>query len=526
MTPGESRNGTNRNSVRMFGPEKLSKAVAVQKWDRVKLVCTQPFNKTDSYGLSFITFHSPQGSNEQKGDGMKKIGAFTLKPESGDSISSGSIFEKKKMEPTPLTGAAAVRAASKLAEESRGTPSKSTESKPVQKKPTPSEKPSTSNAGSKRKHAMSDDEDGASPPKPSLKKQSTSISSTASSARGSVKPPVKRTKSDVSGLSKPFHKLVEGVVFVLSGFQNPFRAELRDMATEMGAVYKPDWKKGCTHLICAFQNTPKYNQVKGKGKIVKKEWIQHMYKQKKALPWRKYRLGDADTPDVTSEEESENEGFSPVKKEPVKKSKPKETKTSMEKPASKGKPKKGVDFEGDTESEEEKAPVDYGGDTDSEGDTEDELEKMKVKLASESKQSDPYSDSTDEDEPSKKSSNSQPSTSHQSKANTTADDSDDSGLPELPEYFTDKHFFLYGDYPTGERRLMTRYITAYDGEIEEYMNDKVHYVITNSEWDKNFDDALSDYPKLVFVKPKWIQMCHEKEKLLPYQHYIIIPKDD
>lgn len=108
---------------------------------------------------------------------MKKIGAFTLKPESGDSISSGSIFEKKKMEPTPLTGtrqmciihsctscialtwsfvgrfiewsitfitgAAAVRAASKLAEESRGTPSKSTESKPVQKKPTPSEKPST-----------------------------------------------------------------------------------------------------------------------------------------------------------------------------------------------------------------------------------------------------------------------------------------------------------------------------------------------------------------------------------------------
>lgn len=53
----------------------------------------------------------------------------------------------------------------------------------------------------------------------------------------------------------------------------------------------------------------------------------------------------------------------------------KETKTSMKKPASKGKPKKGVDFEGDTESEEEKAPVDYGGDMDSEGDTEDELEK-------------------------------------------------------------------------------------------------------------------------------------------------------
>ena len=27
------------------GPDKLSKAVAEQKWDRVKVVCTQPYNK-------------------------------------------------------------------------------------------------------------------------------------------------------------------------------------------------------------------------------------------------------------------------------------------------------------------------------------------------------------------------------------------------------------------------------------------------------------------------------------------------
>ncbi|XP_061197907.1 DNA repair protein XRCC1-like isoform X2 [Saccostrea echinata] len=535
MTPVESRNGTNRNSVRMFGPDKLNKTVATQKWDRVKIVCTQPFNKTASYGLSFITFHSPPEAQEQKEkeSGSKKIGAFTLKPESGDPISTGSVFEKKK---TQLTGAAAVRAASKLAEESRGTPAKSEESKPVQKAATPSEKPSTSVGGSKRKHTLSDDEDEdkAPPTKPPMKKQSTSISSTASSLKGSERPPLKKTKSDTSGQAKPFHKLMKGVVFVLSGYQNPFRAELRDMATEMGAEYKPDWKKGCTHLICAFQNTPKYNQVKGKGKIVKKEWIQHMYKQKKPLPWRKYRLGDADTPEGTSEEESDDDD-TPAVKEPVQKAKPKESKASPEKHASKGKTKKGVDFDGDTDSGGEEAPMDYGGDTDSGGDTEDELEKVKAKLASESKKSNPYGDSTDEDEPSKKSpkpspsknnSNPQPSTSHQSETSKAADDSDDSGLPDLPDYFTDKHFFLYGDFPSGERRLLTRYITAYNGEIEEYMNDKVHYVITNSDWDKNFDDALSDNPKLVFVKPKWIHMCHEKEKLVPYQHYIVIPKDD
>ncbi len=45
MTPLESRNGSNRNSVRMFGTDKLTKTVSGQKWDRVKIVCTQPFCK-------------------------------------------------------------------------------------------------------------------------------------------------------------------------------------------------------------------------------------------------------------------------------------------------------------------------------------------------------------------------------------------------------------------------------------------------------------------------------------------------
>lgn len=45
MSPIESRNSTNTNRVRMFGPSDLSKTAAEQKWDRVKLVCTQPFNK-------------------------------------------------------------------------------------------------------------------------------------------------------------------------------------------------------------------------------------------------------------------------------------------------------------------------------------------------------------------------------------------------------------------------------------------------------------------------------------------------
>jgi len=43
--------------------------------------------------------------------------------------------------------------------------------------------------------------------------------------------------------------MMEGVVFVLSGFQNPFRGELREKALDMGAKYQPDWTPDATHLM-------------------------------------------------------------------------------------------------------------------------------------------------------------------------------------------------------------------------------------------------------------------------------------
>jgi DNA-repair protein XRCC1 len=50
-------------------------------------------------------------------------------------------------------------------------------------------------------------------------------------------------------LGKPFGQLLEGVVLVVSGYQNPHRANLRSMALEMGACYKSDWDSSCTHLV-------------------------------------------------------------------------------------------------------------------------------------------------------------------------------------------------------------------------------------------------------------------------------------
>ncbi len=44
-------------------------------------------------------------------------------------------------------------------------------------------------------------------------------------------------------------KIMKNIVFVLSGFQNPLRSELRNKAISMGAIYNEDWDEKCTHLM-------------------------------------------------------------------------------------------------------------------------------------------------------------------------------------------------------------------------------------------------------------------------------------
>ena len=58
------------------------------------------------------------------------------------------------------------------------------------------------------------------------------------------------TKSSKSAKSKKdFPQLLNDVVFVLSGYQNPKRGEIRDKALMMGAKYRRDWGSDCTHLV-------------------------------------------------------------------------------------------------------------------------------------------------------------------------------------------------------------------------------------------------------------------------------------
>ncbi|NXG17339.1 XRCC1 protein, partial [Grallaria varia] len=60
MTPDDSKLGQNRCRVRMFKEADFPEVVVGQKWDRLRLTCSQPFSPRSPFGLSFIRLRTPQ----------------------------------------------------------------------------------------------------------------------------------------------------------------------------------------------------------------------------------------------------------------------------------------------------------------------------------------------------------------------------------------------------------------------------------------------------------------------------------
>uniref|UniRef100_A0A7N6BLH6 DNA repair protein XRCC1 n=1 Tax=Anabas testudineus TaxID=64144 RepID=A0A7N6BLH6_ANATE len=485
MSPTESRNSTNMNRVRFFGPNQLQKSTAQEKWDRVKLVCSQPYNKNIAYGLAFVKFHSPPDKNDPlptTSPKLTKLGQFKVKdesPSSGPSLQPGSLFfnrdnATKSSTPLKVSPQNEKLSYASAALHASGTPHSS------------SQPSSSSSPPAKRKFEFSKERQSASGPPPSKKaspagspeaktttpkhKPSTASTPTPSAAKASPaqkssekkkesqskpKPETKQQKAKSKSTQQvPFNRIMEGVVFVLSGFQNPFRGEIREKALDMGAKYRPDWTPDSTHLICAFANTPKYSQVKSAGGIiVRKDWVIDCHKRKQKISYKKYLMDGAES---SSESEMDMDDQSEEEMN---------TKVNLV----------------EKESRQNKATAE-------------------VKTV---KEEDPYGGSTDE--------------------NTDAEAEEDHPIPELPDFLRGKHFFLYGKFPNNERRLLLRYIVAFNGVTEDYMTEKVQFVITSEGWHDSFEDALMENTNLNFVKPAWIYAINERQKLLPYQPYSVVP---
>ncbi|XP_043113645.1 LOW QUALITY PROTEIN: DNA repair protein XRCC1 [Puntigrus tetrazona] len=523
MSPTESRNGTNTNRVRFFGAGQLVKAAAQEKWDCVKVVCSQPYSKSVAYGVAFIKLHSPPDASDVPASTppkLTKLGQFRVKeesPSSGSNIQPGSLFFSRD-------GAAKASAGLKVSPQndrlSYAAPALKSEGSSSQTSPSASQQ-----APLKRKFEFSKERLEASGPPP--KKPGSSGSSELNAATPKSKARTGATASPVSSASPaqkasdkrespkskpepkpkpkakpvepvPFNRIMEGVVFVLSGFQNPFRGELRDKALAMGARYRPDWTPDSTHLICAFANTPKYSQVKAAGGvIVRKEWVMDCHKTKQKISFKRYLMDGAESSSESAAEEDESEEETQKAKTPEKRRATPRKQTLKEEEE---------EYGGSTDDEE---PEDDGSGMDTEDElNRGEMESRRKKAAKEKatvkvKDEDPYAGSTDE--------------------NTDAEEEEDKPIPELPDFLTGKRFYLYGKFPDNQKRQLQRYIVAFNGAVEDYMSEKVQFVVTSEGWDESFEDALMENGSLSFVKPTWIFAINDRQKLLPYQPYTVVP---
>ena len=365
--------------------------------------------------------------------------------------------------------------------------------------------------------------------------------------------------------TKSFSRLMEGVKFVISGYQNPLRAEVRQKALDMGARYSADWNDSCTHLVCAFLNTPKYNQVRKQSKnakIVKSVWIEKCHSDRIRYPWRRHCLDPNDSgtrADESEEEIWDEKKIAPKQEISNEKLNQRVTQTAI--------PDDDL-YDKDTDEEieellnESNAPSNINKNTFGDKLNQDNAKKITdgtIKDGShandnynedgtknhkiESNGNKPEEDSdeaynaeTDVDDeemletqldtiPQR---NSSPRSNDEMPLNALDLNKPDTAslcLPNASNHFAGKIFILYGCFTDSESTGLKKSILSSGGTIKKLMEPQVDFMVCGEdcqEWDRNFDIALNDNRKIKFVKSKFIIECCKENKLLePSANYTV-----
>ena len=270
MDSTDARNGIGVKKVLLFVYDQFHSSNRDKSWDKLRITCQQMFIKSRKYGLSFIVCRKeiPASRLVNKQAIMKQKEKEMIK----------SLSKKKEVKEPDVFDA------SHFIDRTLHSP-KPTKPQKVNKINNESLKHNMANYSSPSRSKNTAD---TSLPIP--KNQTASISSvtpkvkkvpqtpTSSKANGKRKLSSPDVSSSTPQRKKPapstdFRKILDGVIFTISGYVNPDRGRIRDTALKMGAKFERDITTSTTHLICAFINTPKYNQFLGRGKIMKKEWI-------------------------------------------------------------------------------------------------------------------------------------------------------------------------------------------------------------------------------------------------------------
>jgi len=566
MSLSESRNKLNKNRLKVFTDEaNLVQDTLDTKWNRIQIICTQPFNPSVQFGISSLKVYSKSMLSDDMKDAAKiNTGIFSLKKDLLSSETSQPSNSASKTEPS-LT-----KIGSLFEKYKNNSYTKEEES---------SSKPKEETKIQLKREEAKDDEDT----------KTTAAAVAATSTPSSKKPNLfaraDETKSETKKESKPTvdkKQILKGVIFALSGFQNPERSNIRDKGLRLGAKYRPDWADDCTHLICAFSNTPKAQVVRqAGGKIVTKDWLDECEEEGKIIDWEEFKVEsksdseDEDKPrkaaktakklirklkrkddlDDSHDEEAENsedkdfiassddeedmditeltseQSFDSDDSEATaskKKSKSKKRKNSKkDKKHKKKKTKKqsssssssssSSDSESDIEAHKKKKSKSKKN-IKVDNQTKNDKKVNKENLPSLKKKEIAYED---DDEDTKKN-ELKKSSSNKTEANSDSD-MDAKASWELPDFFEGKNFFLYGSFDAEKRKLIERSIIGFAGNLENYMNNKIDYVITNKDWNNDFKQSKNDNKNVLFLKHEWIIACAKKQRLQPYESYEIKP---
>lgn len=336
LTHDEAENNKFRDQVQLFAKKNLNPDSLKMKFDRVKVSCMQNANHRTLFGLSSLILRTEttidigedifgrfklKASNETKVESWKekKMRLMNTKQETSykddlkekmkaDAMSNFAKRQDENQEPPkrPLLDKLEAGKADEVfknndkkkdsepSQEAKDNDSLTSkpDAKPVARTPfgdvvkTPEQKkkperkrslsPENQPSTSKRKCAVCEDL-----PHGKLcskcKEQQKATSDEDQIKKRKLQPaPAKPTKD--------FSKLFEDVVFALSGYVNPQRDNIRRKALQMGASYNANpntTSNKCTHLICAFKNTPKSQQLKGHAKIVSHKFIEECFDKKK-----------------------------------------------------------------------------------------------------------------------------------------------------------------------------------------------------------------------------------------------------
>ncbi|XP_063829032.1 DNA repair protein XRCC1 [Ostrinia nubilalis] len=594
LSPAESRKDAGVERVRSFSGSQLAAARA-QRWDRVRLVCSQPYNKHCKYGLSFVHISEPEdasapapapvpstvaGPSPVPGAALARL--LDAGSSSDDEFKPGELFARHNSSRNSTDTGAQIRQATSQAlknisdsatklvktplskhgskrtnqpddscssnrqrddlmytddddkphakidnivqrhkdEKSKDEVKKTTEKKhdrkasnenPGRDKKEDSHKPTSDRSKDKNERTPKDDRKNRTDPVSQVSKEEPSTSS----SRDNSEKDRKRSRDDnhPKKAGGDFQSILKGVVFVLSGYVNPRRAALRDIGLSLGARCERDWGPNCTHLICAFPNTPKLKQVRaapGGGTVpaARGEWLEEQARRSRRLPWRAFATEPQHQRPLSEDEEADEPADDECDTDDeivkaLRKQKKRRTESSPSPPKSKN--------------------------------SQNESSKRDKNVSNTSRNSDANGSNTSQNNVSN-SSDVMFVRDERIQGNVTVNDSDDEKTDEddgeasavridkarsLPNIFAGRTFVIDASArDTFDAALLERYVRAYGGVLVDAEtldeDSSVSYVLCGAGVDAGAGGAAG-----ARVRGDWLWRCHAARDLYPVQDYLL-----